>query len=162
MADRKLELSPLLRAIDKRDSDWLSKQPDDARKEFSPVVIQRFVATVDDGPESAVMLWMVNERVNVHLFDLHKHPDLTYRLLASCGLGVLLNHKWLAGPKRKALSNKAYEFLEAHYPDASDSQLEFVMSQHTKKSFSVFLSDCGVQPGDAKDILKAYDKIKQG
>lgn len=159
MAERKLELSALLRAIDNRDGDWFAKQPEDAKKEFAPLVIQRFVATVNDGPEASLMLVLVNERVNLHLFDLHKHPDLAYRLLASCGLGKMLKHQWLAGHKRKAENNKAYDLLAKQYPEANDRELTFLMAQHTKNSFADLLSERGIQAAEAKEIMQAYDKI---
>jgi hypothetical protein len=158
MVERKLDIHALLRATDKCDGGWLSRQPPDARKEFAPVVVMRWAATVRNSHEASVMLWLVNERVNVHLFDLYKHPDLVFRLLASCGLGVVLDHQWLAGHKRKAESNKAYAFLAKQYPDANERELKYLMSCHTKLSFSEFLAECGTQPDIAKEIIKAYDK----
>jgi hypothetical protein len=160
MADRKLDVHALLRATDKCDGDWLSRQPEDARKEFAPVVALRWAATVKDGHEASVMLWLINERVNVHMFDLYKHPDLVFRLMAACGLGVTLNHQWLSGHRRALTHNKAYQLLADRYPDANARELDFLMSRHTKSSFSDFLGECGIQPDIAKEIMKAYDKIK--
>lgn len=161
MADRKLDIFALLKAMDKCDGSWFSKQPEDAQKEFAPVVAIRWAATVKDGEYSPLMLSLINERVNAHLFDLYKHPDLVFRLMASCGLGVSLAHQWVAGIKRKADTNKAFEILAKHYPEANDQELDYVMSCHTKASFSEFLSQCGIQPDQAKEIMKSYDKIKQ-
>lgn len=158
MAERKLELGSLLRAIDNHDGDWLAKQSDDVKKEFAPLVIQRFVATVD-GPDAPLMLVLVNERVNLHLFDLQRHPDLSYRLLASCGLGKPLKHQWLSGHRRKTESNKAYNLLAKQYPEANDREISFLMSRHTKNSFADLLSECGIQVAEAKEIMQAYDKI---
>jgi hypothetical protein len=159
MAERKLDMFQLLRAADQCDGNWFSKQPEDAQKEFAPIVVTRWASTVGDGPESVYMLWMVNERVNVNLFDLHKHPDLVYRLMASCGLGKPLRHIWVAGNKRKNDNNKAYALLQERYPEASDRELNMLMSLYTKESFSQFVNDCGIQAAEAKEILKAYEQF---
>lgn len=159
MADRKLDIFSLLKAMDKRDGDWFSRQPADVQKEFAPVVAVRWAATIKDSPQSDIMLSMVNERVNAHLFDLQKHPDLVFRLMASCGLGASLGHQWLAGHKRNAETNKAFEFMAQYYPDANDRELDYLMSCHTKATFMEFLNGCGVQQGEAKELLKSYDKL---
>lgn len=159
MAERKLDIFQLLRATDQCDGNWFEKQPEDVKKEFAPVVAIRWASTVNDGPEAVYMLWIINERVNVHLFDLNKHPELLYRLMATCGLGKPLRHQWLAPHKRKGEGNKAFELLADYYPEANTDELEFLMSMHTKTSFSQFVNDCGMQPVDAKDIMKSYDKL---
>ena len=157
--ERKLDLfKGLLPAIDKCDSNWLSKQSPEAQKEFAPVVVLRYASAVDDGPTSLYTLIMVNERVNVDMFDLYKHPDLVYRLMASCGVGKPLRHQWIAGHKRKSETSKSYELLEKHYPEANSRELDILMSKHTKASFSQFMDDCGIPVAEAKEILKDYVK----
>ncbi len=160
MADRKLDIFDLLRATDKNQSDWLSKQPEDARKEFAPLVVLRWAATVEGPQEAAYMLWMVNERVNLHLFDLSKHPDLVFRLLASCGLGSAQKHQWIAPHKRKGGANKAFDFLATLHPEANDREVDMLLSKYTKETFTQLVKDCGVQPDAAKELVKAYDKLK--
>ena len=104
------------------------------------------------------MLLMVNELMNVHMFDLYTHPELVYRLLASCGTGKTLKHQWLAGHKRKSENNKAFQLLEKHYPEANDRELDILMSKYTKVSFAKFVDDCGMSV-ESKDIMKDYAKI---
>jgi hypothetical protein len=154
--ERKLDIFKLLNAVDTRNGDWLSEQSEDVRKEFAPPVIMRWVATVTDSRAAIYMLWMVNEQVNVHLFALHQHPDLVYRLLASCGMGRKLSHQWLAGNKRK-VNNKAFALLAQHHPEANERELELLMGLHTAETFRQFVDDCGVQANEAKEMLKAYN-----
>ena len=157
--ERKLDIFALLNAVDRRDSDWLMAQPDDARKEFMPLVVMRWATGVKDSVAAAYLLWLINHRVNRHLFDLHQHPDLCYRLLASCGLNQSLPRNWLAGPQRTASDNKALNLLAEHHPMASEAELRMLLSLHTRESFAELVSDCGIGKDKAKDYVKAYDKL---
>lgn len=157
VVERKLDIFELLRAVDRRDGDWYAKQPADVRKEFVPLTAQRWVATVEDGKAAPLLLVMVNDYVNVHLFELQHHPELVYRLLALCGAGKRLSHKWFSGTKRKT-TNKAFELLAHHHPEASDRELELLMSLHTKESFTQFVGECGLQADAAKEVIKHYGR----
>lgn len=160
MAGHKLPLNALLTAVDRRDTGWLHRQAEAVRKDFAPLVMMRWVATVSDGPEAVYMLWAINERVNGHLFDFAKHPDLMFRLMASCGIGKKLNHQWLAGPVHKVHSNAASRLLHEHYPEASDAEIALLLTLYDRPAFLRFIDECGVQEKDAKDVVKAYDQAK--
>jgi hypothetical protein len=160
LKERKLDIFDVLRATDRRDGNWLNQQSDDARKEFTPLVVMRWAATVVDGPESAYMLYMVNERVNCDLYVFYRHPDLVFRLLASCGLGKVKKHQWLAGPTRKPQSNPAFNLLHEQYPEASDGEINLLLSLFDRVSFKQFVDECGVQPDDAKGVMISYDRLK--
>jgi hypothetical protein len=149
----------LLRAADRRDGDWLAKQPEDARKEFAPLVAMRWATGVRDSGTAAYALWLINRRVNRHLFDFHQHPDLCYRLLASCGLALGDVPEWLPGPRRTAGENAALRLLAEHHPMASDAELRMLLGSYSRDDFSQFLGDCGMPKDKVKDYLKAYDKL---
>lgn len=159
-AERKLDIFQLLRATDRRDGNWFANQSAEAQKEFAPPVVLRWAATVEGGQEGAYMLWMVNENVNVHMYDLYKHPELVYRLIASCGVGKPLKHQWIPAHKRKGGENKAFELLAKMHPDSNDRELEMLMDKYTKETFSELVLDCGFQPADAKAVMKDYDKLQ--
>lgn len=160
--ERKLDLfGGLLPAIDRNNGTWLSKQPEDAQKEFVPVVAIRYAATVENSSEAAYMLWMINERVNVHMFELYKHPDLIFRLMASCGLGSPVRHQWLPLHKRKGGSNKAFDFLAELHPEASNREVDMLLSKYTKETFTQLVKDCGIQPDPAKALIKAFQSSEQ-
>lgn len=159
---QELPIFDLLRAVDRCDGDWLSRQPAEARKAFSPLTAMRWAATVSDSPEAAYMLWMVNDRANAHLFDLApSHPNLVFRLLASCGLDRALRHQWLpGGGRRRVNSNAATSLLAQQYPEASDAELEMLLYQHSRDEFMAFLDACGLQSDDKDRVeaVKAYDR----
>lgn len=153
-------MSRALQAIDKRDFDWLAAQPEDARKEFAAMVVMRVAASVrGDGIISAYLLCLINQRLNRHLFSLHKYPDLCFRLLASCGLGKTLQREWIKGPARTVSDNIALQLLAEHQPLASDHELRGLLSLYSRKQFASFLADCGITDKAADNHLKAYDQI---
>lgn len=158
-SERKLDIFNLLAATDKGDTKWLSKQSPEAQKEFAPVVAIRWLSTVSDGPEAYYMLLAVNERVNVNLFDLYKHPVLVFKLMASCGTGKTLRHQWISGHKRKSESNKAYAFLESQNIDLNAKEIDILMGKYTKATFQEFVDGSGLPTADVKEIMKAYNKL---
>lgn len=162
MAEHKLDIWATLRAIDCADGEWLAKQPEDARKAFSAYPVMRWAATMDDGPAGRYMVCAVNERVNLHLFDYaNRHPELAFRLLASCGIGRKAQHHYLKQVNTRTPGNKARQFVADQYPTASEAEISMVLSSFTPKTFQLFLDECGVQPDDAEDILKAFHKETQ-
>lgn len=160
MAPRKLDIFDLLSATDRRNGNWLSQQSDDAQKEFKPSTAMRWAATINDGAEAAYMLWLVNERVNHNLFELSaKHPDLIFRLLASCGLGKPKKHQWISTVSRKNQANAATNVLQECFPEASDTEISMLLSQFDRSGFQQFIDECGIQPKDAQEVVKAFDKL---
>ncbi len=160
MKDYKLDIFQALRAIDQKDGDWLNRQPDDARKGFKPLVAMRWASTVNDGPQATYMLWMINERVNQQLFELYHHPDLVFRLIASCGIGTVQKHQFIPFPARHSQMNLATKLLQEYYPQASESEIQLLLALFDRASFKQFVDDCGIQPDEAKEIFKEYDKLK--
>lgn len=158
--DRKLDMIALLRAVDHHDGDWLAAQSDDARKEFQPVVALRWAAGVSAGSDAGCMLWLINHRVNRHLWA-YQEPDLSFRLLASCGLGKSLRHEWLPAGRTGGTINAAYRLLAEHHPDANDDELRVLLGTYTRAEFAEFVADCGKTKEDIKTCLKAYDAMRQ-
>lgn len=157
---RKLALGLLLNAFDRRDFNWLNQQPEDVRKEFAALTAMRFTATyATDSDRSAEALWLVNERVNHHLFDLSRHPDLLFRLLASCGTGRSARREWLSLPPRRSDNNKAIELLRQQHPLANNRDIAVLLSQYTRQSFAELVADCGLKDKEPEEIMKAYDAI---
>lgn len=157
---RKLDIFHVLQAIDQRDFNWLSSQPEDARKEFAALTAIRWASAVrGDGLTAAYMLLLVNERLNRYLFDLHKYPDLCFRLLASCGCGRTLRHEWIKGAERTVSDNVALQLLAEHHPLANDRELRDLLSLYTRKQFASFVADCGITDKAADNHMKAYDKV---
>jgi hypothetical protein len=156
----KLDLGQMLTAIDQRDFNWLTRQSPDAVKEFSPLMALRWAASLsNDGERAAVYLMLLNERVNVHLFELSKnHADLLFRLLASCGTGRM-RRTFLKAPPQSS-NNAAIAFLYNHHPLAKDREIEGLLTLYTRDEFETLLIDYGKKDDEIEQIMKAYDAIR--
>lgn len=158
--DRKLPLGPLLTAIDLRQGDWLSRQPSEARGEFVPTVVVRYLADVADGEAGGRALCRLNERVNLRLYSLDKHPDLVFRLMATCGLGRRQQHSFLKSPKKRGAENKAHALMLNWYPEASDAEIAVLLAAYDTAGFERMLDASGMQSadGERKKILDDFKK----
>ena len=153
----KLDIFDVLSSIDKRDFDYLSRQNDDLKKSFAHLVAMRWASSIQDGDAAQLYLWLINERVNLNFWELGSHPELLYKLMATCGLGVKQRHDWLAMPKKKESTHKLHEFLSTFWPEANDLELTIIINQFTDDTFIDFVNTCGCTPDTAKEAIKAYD-----
>jgi hypothetical protein len=157
---RNLEITALLRATDNGDGNWLAAQSDEAQKEFQPLVAMRWAAGVKDGMEAAYMLWLINKRVNLRLFDLYADKELSFRLLATCGVHRPLRHEWLPMVRHKSTDNAAYHLLAKQQPAASDDELTMLLSLYDRETFKQLATDCGQNKDEIKTSMAAFDKVK--
>lgn len=162
MAEHKLDIFDALRAMDRRDGGWLERQPEENRKGFAPPVFLRWASAVKDGPEGEAMMILINERVNIGANEMmSQHPELLFRLAASCGLGPQ-KHEWLGMPARKASSNAAAALIERFHPEANPREIEMLLRQFTPETFEGFVNESGCAPDEAKEAMKAYGKLHGG
>lgn len=77
MAERKLDIFAVITATQNKDFNFYSNLAEVQRKEFAPVVIQRWLT----GTSNALQTVLVNEYVNPYVFSLHNHPELLYKLM---------------------------------------------------------------------------------
>jgi hypothetical protein len=162
--ERKLTFADLARVIDQHDLNWLARQSDEVQNEFSPLVAMRWATCVQSMEEAGYMLWVINQRVNHHLFapGMDEHHDLSFRLLASCGLrNGVLSRTWLAGPRRGGSANPLFELLAEQHPMATDAELHMLLSLHCRDDIVALAGDCGRTKEQVKECLKVYDKLSR-
>jgi hypothetical protein len=158
-AQHKLDIFDTLTAIDRRDFGFLERQQEDARKGFAGPVVLRWASAVGNGEMGDYMLLMVNAKANLNFFDIGDHPDLQYRLLAASGVGSKQRHQWIAMPSRKRSANALHDFLSKYWPDASDLELDILLGQFTRESFTEFVHECGLDPKMTTEAVGLYDKL---
>jgi hypothetical protein len=156
--ERKLDLfNDVMPAVDKRDIGFLSRQPDDAKKEFAPPVVLR-CASIVTGPQAENYIWLVNELANIDFHVLYQHPDLQYKLIALCGSGKVQRHQWIAPAKVSRSSSKVHAFISEFHPLASDREIDILIDLHTKETFTDFVHQSGVSPEQSKALIDAFKK----
>jgi hypothetical protein len=159
VATYKLDIfQEVLPAIDQHDFGFLERQPEEARKGFAAPVVLRWASSIR-GQYADLMLLMVNSRANLDFFDLTQHPDLQWRLLASCGIGINARHDWIPMPARSRPSSAIHDFLTQHWPEANEAELNLILKQFTRESFIDFVRGCGLSPTDEQATFDAYDRF---
>lgn len=159
MAEHKLDIFDVLNAIDTHDYEFLSRQPEETRKGFAPVVAMRWASAVPDGPNSDITLLMVNEVANRDFFAISDHPELQFKLLAASGLGRKQRHQWIPMTKQKKGTTKVHEYLSKYWPDANDTELNLLVGQFTRDTFIDFLNECACEPSEATGLIEAFDRL---
>ena len=148
----------VLPAIDRRDMGFYDRLTDEQKKGFAPPVVLRFASSAQ-GAAAEHYMWLVNERANVNFWDISDHPELQYKLIASCGYGGKQYHPWIniVGSKKK--SDQVRTFLSEFWPDANDRELDIIFNQFTDDTFEDFVMSSGCMPDVAKEILEAYARL---
>ena len=147
-----LDIKRELNAVDQRNYDFYDKLPDDQKKEFSPYVLMRYVASVQGDVD--IQEWFLdrtNECVNKHHWVLSKnHKALLWKLFAATGAGVNCYHPYLkAGTKEKAV--KIEKLLVQIYPAMKLSEIKMLAKMMDKKDKEELFDKMGFDKKQRKD-----------
>ena len=111
--ERALDVFQLLSRIDAKDYEIWETLTEEQRKEFSPLVVMRWMAGMYD----PVQLIFLNEIVNPSVFALGEaNKDFLLKLLTVCSNGRPKRYAWVkynVASKRK--SRRALDLVAAHY-----------------------------------------------
>lgn len=147
----KLDLKPLLGAIDKNNINYYDGLTDEHKAEFSPWVIMRFASACQNHPEHYLM--MVNDFVNQDFSELSKHPELFWKLLAVCGAGYNQYHPWIA-PSKKGKKNNKEGFVSALYPHYRKDEIKLFLKVYSDEELKNMAKDNGYSDEEIKEIFK--------
>lgn len=162
MADYKLDIfQEVLPAIDRHDYDFLSRQDADRQKGFHGPVVLRWASMLRNASQDMtdIMLMMVNSRANLDFFAIADHPDLQWRLLATCGLHMSTRHEWSNMPVRARPTSAVHAFLGAYWPEANAAEIDILIRSFTRESFEVFVRSCGLAPAEEQAAMDGYDRF---
>lgn len=141
-----------LAAIDRRDRDWLDRQPPPARHTLALPVLLRWASTVADDLAGEYMLEAINQRLNRAGWALAAHPELAFRLAASCGIGAPLAHTWLAGAVRATADQARHRLLAEHYPLAKPADLDLLLTLYDQAALETLARERGWSDHAMKDL----------
>lgn len=144
----------------KKDFDWLSNQPEELQKTFSPLIAMKWFSVDYSEPEHYI--FMVNEFLNKDFWELSsKHPDLCWRIMCAIGKGRKdgdRTHGWIPlANKRNAVGKVDAIFLRLH-PQLNDEELKLLKSKYDADSFKQLLRDMAL---DDKEIKSLSDEFKK-
>lgn len=89
--ERALDVFQLLAQIDRKNYEVWDTLTDEQKKEFSPLVVMRWMA----GTTDPVQIIFLNEIVNVSVFPLGDHKELLLKLLTVCSNGGTKRYSWI-------------------------------------------------------------------
>lgn len=144
-----INLNAMLGAMDIGDGDFYTRLDEDQKKEFSAWLAMRWASSV---PGDLETLRRVNSRVNVKFSNLVNHPELQWRLIASCGTGIKRRHEFIPPPKKQK-KNKLIEVMGELFPMLSGAELEILVAITPKEEIKILLQDLGLDNKEIKGIL---------
>ena len=94
-------------------------------------------------------------------FDLYGHPELQTKLLACCGTGRKVRHKYYK-PSKALHLGKMMELLEGKYEDIREEEAEMWVRRSTKAGMISFAESLGYQEKEVKELTKTFDALRKG
>lgn len=152
--ERKLDIfQEVLPAVDRRNMDFWNKITDDQKKEFSPWLIQRWVSSSDGSTDiQEYFIQAINERVNINMKELKNHPELSWMLLASCGIRRAYRRSWI-GVSKGVKKDKIMIFLQELYPTAGEQELELIRSINDEAELHYLAESMNLNKSEIKEIF---------
>ena len=151
----KLPLNRVLGAMDRKQKGFYDSLSDEEIQAFIAILMNRYASSIK-GKSALQEWWLIatNKRVNIHFFDLAKHPKLQGLLLttASPGMGTAF-HEWIPHKKKDAVNNKVLKCLKTLYPFAKQDELELMSSINSKADIKQYLKNLGYEDKQIKELL---------
>lgn len=94
-------------------------------------------------------------------FELYGHHELQAKLLACCGTGRKVRHKYYK-PSKTVHLNKMMKLLEGKYEDIREEEVEMWVRRSTKAGMIRFAESLGYQEKEVKDLTKTFDALRKG
>lgn len=158
-SEHKLDIFREMAEADRRNLNFYASLTEEEQKSFAPVVAMRWMSAVSDSSGLAeYYIVMTNDLVNIGFWDLYKHPELQWKLMAAAGCGQTQRHQWIPGSKKRN-TNKLDKLILAQYPSLSDQELAIYKSKLTRDSLKQWLRDMGMPDDEIKPILEDFKKL---
>jgi len=109
--------------------------------------------------DHAALISRFNEIANPGWYSLQKHPELQLKLLALCGLGRKVKHKFTKLRSNPTM-DKLTELLLQVYPDIRQEEVELWVRQNDRDDLIELATRLGYQTEEQEALLKAYDGVK--
>ncbi len=140
--------------LDRHNLDYFSTLDEDEQKSFGGIVAMRFMSCAA-GDFADWYLISTNQRANPHFYEMYRHPELQWKLLASNGHGAPVRHSWI-GNVKKPNTALLSGFIMRYWPQANTMEVETILRQFTAESFSDFVDGTGVDKEEAKRVKDSF------
>jgi hypothetical protein len=147
----KIPFGDMLSAIDRNDFDFYSRLDKDQKKAFSAWLCMR-AASSAKGADAYHYLLMVNDIVNVDFSTLIKHPELQWKLLATCGIGHKSYHPFIHPGKKKPVT-KIHKFLQNLHPTLNKTEIALLIEINDNDELRRLAEDNGYEDSDIDELF---------
>ena len=141
--------------FDRKNREFYDELTDEERKKFSTYLMLRYGASVEGNADlQEWYLRATNERMNMHFFDLGKHPKLQWLLATTVSPGMgTQRHYWQASKKKEGSNSKAVKFITQLYPHMKQDEVELLADLNTAKELKELAKQSGWADQDIKKAL---------
>ena len=162
----KLDIFAVLSRLDSNDLevyDTLRSEPEmllELERNVSWMLPQWMTGASNDA-DHADLIDSFNIICNDGWYELYGHPELQTKLLACCGTGRRVRHKYHKPSKTLHLS-KMMKLLEGKYEDIREEEVEMWVRRATKADMISFAESLGYQEKEVKELTKTFDTLRKG
>ena len=160
----KLDIGEVLSSLDYGDHTYFQKLDEDKQKGFEPFVVMRMLSSTEDTEDfdiQAFQVQAVNQVVNRRYKLLTKHPEMLWKLMASCGLGWRRRHPWIPPAGRGKKATRVDALLRRYAPDASDTEIAVLRSVNTAADLLALAEDYAMSDTEIADLRKELQDIPE-
>lgn len=159
--DPKLNIFNELKELDTRNTKFYKELTPEQKKKIGMYPIIRWASGVKSSNTKVQEFYIesMNE-ANKLFFDLAKHPELQWMLLASCGLGASVRHEWIPTIK-KTNTNKLDKLLFDCMPYLNHDELSIVKKKITVDDIKDICKQYGMLDSEIKEYVNEVKKIKK-
>ena len=151
----KLSINNEMTQFDRKNREFYDELDTEEKKKFSTYLMLRYGASVEGNADlQEWYLRATNERMNMHFFDLGKHPKLQWLLATTVSPGMgIQRHYWQGAKKKEGSNSKAVKFVTQLYPHMKQDEVELLASINTTKELKELAKQLGWTDQDIKKAL---------
>ena len=163
MANNKLDLFVVLGKLDTNNFGVYEalRGDEQALKEFEQSVgwlLPQWMVGANSEDDMEELLVAFNTYCNGVWFSFRNHPGLQAKLLACCGTGERVRHKFFKPKADKSLV-KIRTLLTLKYPDIRDTEVLLWCESNSSRELKRLAEMYGYQRDDVKSVLDSYARV---
>lgn len=135
-------------------------QDEEMLKEFEtnlPWVIKQWMTGAVKNNDHRRLIENFDSLCNIGWFEFG--PELQTKLLACCGSGKSVKHKFYKVKANKS-TNKILDLFRKRYPDIRQEQVSMWIRKHDTIDFEGLLDTLGIQKDERKVLTKEFEECK--
>lgn len=155
--DYRLDIREVLAQLDRRSMRYFEELTEAEQKAFEPYVVMRFLSAAGEDEDldlTHYQISSVNAVANRHYSVVSRHPELQWKLLASCGLGTKRYHPWVPPGKRGRRTNRLDDLLRRFAPMASPGEIAILKRVNAPADLLALAEDYALPESDLREIRR--------